>query len=84
MSADGIEGMQKAKMARSKAKESKERSSKLEVEEGGGASAGNDSGGGLDIDEPLGNKRPQHESKPIRLRYSVKCKPKKERVSRKK
>ena len=82
MSADGMDGTQSAKTARSKAKESRERSSKLEEDEG--ASEGEDSGERLDINQPLGNKRPQHESKPIRLRYSVKCKPKEVRVSRKK
>src|SRR5208283_4514944 len=84
ISAEGIEGMQKEKMANSRAKDSKERSSKpTEGEAGKGASAGEDSGEWLDMDQPLGNEQPQRESEPIRLRYSVKCKPKKGQVSRK-
>jgi hypothetical protein len=84
MSAEGIEGMQKAKMAKSKAKESKERSSKPEErEEGEGASVGEDSGEWLDMDRPLGKKQWQSDSKPMRLRYCVKCKPKEVRISRK-
>jgi hypothetical protein len=84
ISAEGIEGMQEEKMANSRAKDSKERSSKpIGGKEGKGASAGEDSGEWLDMGQPLGNEQPQRQSESIRLRYSVKCKPKKEQASRK-